>query len=372
MKKKPQLLFIVPLPPPVHGSTVMCQYIKDSGLINEKFECDYVNLSVSRDMEEVHSFKWVKLWRFLFTYISVFYKLAFHRYKLCYIALAFHKGLLKDAPFVFLCKLFRRKIVIHLHGKGASQDARNVFYRWLLRNTFRNTKVIMLSWLLYPDIEQFVKREDVSICPNGIPAVNHEYHERNNPLPRLLFLSNLIVSKGVIVLLDALQILKDKGYSFICDFVGGETNEIDGKRFAEEVDKRSLNQLVIYNGKKYGDDKNKMFEKSDIFVFPTFYENETFGLVNLEAMAYYLPIISTNVGGIPDVVRDGENGLICKSGDATSLAECIESLLKDPDLRRRMGYNGYRILHKFFTIEVFEKKMHDILLEQLGGISYGN
>ena len=360
---KQKILFVVPLPPPVHGSTVMCKYIKESQLINDEFDCDYVNLSVSRNMEEVHRFMWVKIWRFIYAYINVFFKLLSHRYDLCYIAIAFHKGLLKDAPFVFLCKLFRRKVVIHLHGKGALEDAKNGFYRWLLRNTFKNTKVIMLSWLLYPDVEQFVKREDVSICPNGIPVANLEYQERNNPIPRLLFLSNLIVSKGVIVLLDALKILKDKGYSFVCDFVGGETKEIDGNRFAEEINKRGLNQLVIYHGKMYGQEKEQMFNQADVFVFPT--NEDCFPLVLLEAMSYHLPIITTNEGAIPDEVIDGENGLIGEQKNPRSVADCIEKLLCDKKMRKEMGKNGYQKLIEHFTIDVYESNIRNILQNYL-------
>lgn len=357
------ILFVIPLPPPVHGSTVMCQYIKDSKLINDEFNCDYVNLSASRNMEEVHAFKFIKIWRFIYAYLDVYFKLLTRRYELCYVALAFHKSLLKDAPFVLLCKLFRRRVVIHLHGKGASQDAKSTFYRWLLKATFKNTKVILLSWRLYPEVEQFVKREDVSICPNGIPTVNYEYKERNNPVPRLLFLSNLIVSKGVLVLLDALKILKDKGYYFACDFVGGETNEIDAKRFSEEVEKRELNRLTVYHGKKYGDEKEQMFDRAEIFVFPTFYNNECFPLVILEAMQHGQPVVTTDEGAIPDEVKDGENGLISKRQDAKSLAKCIGQLLNDPDLRVRMGEDGYKKFHQYFTIDAFESNMKNLLVK---------
>lgn len=356
-------LFIVPLPPPVHGSTVMCQYIKDSKLINDEFDCDYVNLSVSRNMGEVHSFNFIKIWRFIYAYLDVFFKLMTRRYALCYVALAFHKSLLKDVPFVLLCKLFQRRVIIHLHGKGASQDAKSSFYRWLLYATFKNTKVILLSWRLYPDVEQFVKREDVSICPNGIPAVNYEYKERNNPVPRLLFLSNLIVSKGVLILLDALKILKDKGNSFICDFVGGETNEIDAKRFSEEVEKRKLNRFVVYHGRKYGEEKEQMFGQTEIFVFPTFYNNECFPLVILEAMQHGLPVVTTDEGAIPDEVIDGENGLIGEQKNPSSIADCIERFLKDELLRKKMGEDGYKKFNQYFTIDAFESNMRNLLVK---------
>ena len=108
-------------------------------------------------------------------------------------------------------------------------------------------------------------------CPNGIPeTLNKESTaERNNKVPHLLFLSNLLESKGVMVLLDALKLLSDKGYSFVCDFVGGKTAEIDAARFKREVEQRGLNKLAIYDGKKFGEEKKQYFEQADIFVLPT-------------------------------------------------------------------------------------------------------
>lgn len=357
---KSKILFIVPLPPPVHGSSMMCQYIKDSELINSSFSCDYVNLSTSRTMNEVHLFRWIKICRFFYAYILVLWNLLTNKYALCYVALAFHKSLLKDAPFVLLCKLFHRKVVIHLHGKGASEDAKKVFYQWLLKHTFSNTKVIMLSWLLYPDVEQFVKREDVSICPNGIPVDSREPRERNNSVPKLLFLSNLIESKGVLILLDALKILSEKGVSLECNFVGGETAEINRIRFEEEVNKRGLNRLVFYKGKKYGEDKEVIFEESDIFILPT--SEDCSPLVLLEAMQKHLPCISTDIGGIKDLVEDGRNGLICDNKDALSLAGCIKKLLENSDLRKEMGENGYKKFLEYYTIEAFQQRLLEKLI----------
>ena len=360
---KPKVLFVVPLPPPVHGSTVMCQYIKDSKLINDQFDCVFVNLSASRSMAEVHKFQMVKIWRMLKAFLVLIWELITHRYDLCYVALAFHKSLLKDAPFVLLCKLFRRKVVIHLHGKGASVDAQNAIYRWLLKLTFRNCKVVLLSWLLYPDIENFVKKEDVSICPNGIPFAETDYCERKNDIPRLLFLSNLIISKGVFVLLDALKILKHRGYTFICDFVGGGTKEISSSTFEEEVKNRHLEDIVFYHGRKYGDEKDVVFKKSDIFVFPT--NEDCFPLVLLEAMSYHLPIVTTNEGAIPDEVIDGENGLIGEQKNPRSVADCIEKLLCDKKMRKEMGKNGYQKLIEHFTIDVYESNIRNILQNYL-------
>jgi len=366
-KDRKRVLFVVPLPPPVHGSTVMCQYIKDSKLINDQFSCDYVNLSASRSTTEVHKFQLVKIWRVLCIFHQVFWHLLMQRYDLCYVALAFHGSLLKDAPVVLLCKLFKRKVVIHLHGKGASEDAQKGFYRWLLKKTFKDVKVILLSWLLYPDIEEFVKKADVMICPNGIPVVEHKTRTRENVVPRMLFLSNLIESKGVIILLDALKILKDKGYSFICDFVGGETAEIDADRFQKEVEERGLNELAIYSGRKYGEEKENSFAQSDIFVFPTYYENECFPLVILEAMQFGLPVVTTNEGAIRDIIKNGENGYISERKNPSLLADCLEHLLENPETITLIGKNNEEKFYQNYRINAYENTLCGIIENVVGG-----
>lgn len=368
MSKK-RILFITPLPPPVHGSAMMSQYIKESKLINEAFKCDYVNLSTSRRMDEIGKKPLLKMVRFVWAYCMVLGKLMGHHYDLCYLAITCHGiGFLKDAPFVLLCKLFGKKIVIHQHNKGMSRNVEQWPYRWLLPWVYRDTKVILLSWRLYPDIEKVVRKEQVLICPNGIPETLQKEPEakRRNRIPHLLFLSNLMVSKGVLVLLDALEILKDKGYSFICDFVGGETAEIDAVRFKAEVEKRGLNRLAIYDGKQYGADKERFFRQADAFVLPS--DNECFPLVNLEAMQYKLPIISTEVGGIPDVVKDGENGLIAEKKNPQSLADCMARLLDDRELREKMGEDGFRKFKEHYTLQAFEDCFFDCVINiNMGG-----
>lgn len=366
--KKPRILFITPLPPPVHGSAMVSQYIKDCKELQEEFQCDFVNLSTSRNIDEIGKKSLMKYIRFIGAYFITFWKLLTHRYALCYLAITCHgMGFLKDAPFVLLCKLFRRKILIHQHNKGMSNCVDKQPYKWLLPLVYKNTKVILLSWYLYPDIEKVVKKEQVVICPNGIPELFDEepHFERNNEVPHLLFLSNLIPSKGVYVLLDACKILKDKGYKFVCDFVGGESKEITKEIFEKAVEERGLNECAIYNGPKYGKEKELYFSKSNIMTHPTM--NDAFPLVLLEAMQYKLPIISTNIGGIADIVEPMVNGLITISGSPEELSNNIQKLLLDENLRTLLGENGYKIFKKKYTKEQFEYGITNVLKNVIGG-----
>lgn len=367
--EKHRILCIGTLPPPIHGSAVVSQQIKDSIIINESFDCDWINLGTSRTMDEIGKNNPVKIFRLFFALLKEFWYLLTKQYNLCYLAITCHgSGFLKDSPFVLMCKLFRKKIIIHQHNKGMANDLERWPYRWLLPLCYSNSKVILLSWYLYPDIEKLVKKDDVYICPNGISIqelknLRVQSNNNNNKTPKLLFLSNLIKSKGVLVLLDALKILKEQGVTFICDFVGGESKDIDSKRFLEEVEERGLNDMAFYHGKKFGDEKDSFFNQADLFVFPT--QNDCFPLVLLEAMSFHLPIVTTDIGGIPDIVEDGMTGVIIKKQQKDcieeKLAAIIKTLIENPVLREQMGENGWQRLNNLYTTGIFERQLLSIL-----------
>lgn len=351
----------------------MGKYIHDSKLINDSFECHYINLTTAKNLEDIGHFRPGKIVEFAKLLHKIRKAINQLHPDLVYVTPNAKGGAFyKDFIVVEMIKSMGCKVIVHYHNKGVAtrQD------RWLddklYRKFFHGIKVILLAEALYLDVQKYVRREDVYICPNGIPDETDGKTvtaERHNKIPHLLFLSNLLVSKGVIVLLDALKILKDHGYSFVCDFVGGETAEIDAARFKEEVEKRGLNRMAVYDGKKYGKDKDKYFNNADVFVFPTYYSNETFGLVNLEAMEHKVPVISTNEGGIPDVVKEGQNGLVAEKKNSVSLADCIAELLDDKQLREKMGEDGFKKFKEHFTLQAFEPKFKDCISDaiQTGG-----
>ncbi len=123
-------------------------------------------------------------------------------------------------------------------------------------------------------------------------------------------------------------------------------------------------KYINYIGPKYGKEKETYFENADIFVFPTFYNNECFPLVLLEAMQYKLPIATTDEGGIPDIVQTGVNGIVCKRKDAVSLSTAIEKLLTDKEKRTTLGNKGYEIYSNHYTLQHFKKAITEILLSQ--------
>lgn len=141
--------------------------------------------------------------------------------------------------------------------------------------------------------------------------------------------------------------------------MGGETAEIDAARFKAEVEKRGLDKLVIYAGKQYGADKEHFFQQADVFVHPTM--DDCFPLVLLEAMQHSLPIVSTDVGGIADIIENKVNGYVCETLDADIFAQKLSELINDEPLRLRMGESGHEKYKRQYTIEQFEANIKEIL-----------
>lgn len=361
MAAKPHILFILHLPPPVHGAAMVGQYIHDSAPVNAGFDCRFINLTTAGGMGDIGRFKWKKIRPFLALLRRIRKEVKEFRPELVYVTPNARGGpFYKDFAVVMMLKRMGCRVVAHYHNKGVAARQDRPLDDFLYRRFFKGLKVILLSEKLYPDIRKYVKRGDVLVCPNGIPCGTAPLREApGDGTPRILFLSNLLTGKGILVLLDALGLLEKKGLRFDCALVGGETQDFDTLRLEEAVRQRELEGCVHYLGRKEGEDKAACLERADLFVLPSL--DECFPLVLLEAMAHGLPCISTDEGGITDIIDDGVTGLIARKRDPADLAEKIGALLEDASLRRQMGAAAREKYDGLFTLEKFERRFTDCL-----------
>lgn len=107
------------------------------------------------------------------------------------------------------------------------------------------------------------------------------------------------------------------------------------------------------------------YKASDIFVLPSTRKHESFGIVNLEAMACGLPIVASKIGGVPDIVKDGENGLLVPPRDSEALADAIIYLLENEDVRRKMSKRG-REMVKNYSWDKIAEQYEEVYEEVLG------
>ena len=179
----------------------------------------------------------------------------------------------------------------------------------------------------------------------GIEPERYTPNERTRG-KNLLFVGRLAGVKGVPVLLDALKMLEVKHTDLKVTMIG------DGPERAA-LESRSQNMglayLVDFVGYKSQADAAETLSKTDIFVLPSFAEGVP--VVLMEAMAASVPVITTHVAGIPELIEDGTHGILTHPGDARSLAVAIEKLLDNPALATEMGKLGREKVSAEFNIE---------------------
>lgn len=361
---KEKVLFIMHMPPPVHGASMMGKYIHDSQIINNVFDCKYFNLTLAKNLQDIGKGGLRKLIDFIKQIRAVRKIVKAENPNLCYVTPNAKGGAFyKDFLIVMMLKAMGQKVVIHYHNKGVSTRQNKVIDNFLYRHFFKNLKVILLADTLYDDVRKYVKKEDVFICPNGIPETI-ELEKKEHGGFNILFLSNMMREKGVLVLVDACKILKDKGLNFHCHFVG-KWSDISEAAFDDRINALGLQDYVNAYGAKYGEDKNEFFQIADVFVFPTFYHNETFGLVLLEAMQYSIPCISTDEGGVPSVIENGQTGFVIPKNQPEVLAEKLELLINNRNLCNEMGNAGRKKFEQEFTLNQFENRITGILNDAL-------
>jgi glycosyltransferase involved in cell wall biosynthesis len=361
-----KILFVLHYPPPVHGSSVVGGYIKNSALIANSFECRFINFGTSVRIDEIGNGWLPKILRYLSINLRILWQLMIFRPDLCYFTIMSKKiGFYKDLPPVLLARSFRRKILYHFHNRGVSDRHDHLPDHLLYKLAFRNTHVLLLSRSLYPDVMKYFTVERVHYCANGIPDVAGDFKWKSTPASAagILFFSNLVESKGVYILLDALRLLRQNGLDFHCDFVGSE-GDVSAKMLTKKVKEYSLDDYVTFSGFKSGPGKETMFSDADIFVHPSYLD--CMPLVILEAMQHSLPVVSTFEGAIPDTVEDGVTGFLVQPKDPRALADKLELLIRNPELQKSMGMAGREKYEKEFTIERFENRLKEIL-QEVGG-----
>jgi glycosyltransferase involved in cell wall biosynthesis len=366
MNKK-KILFLLHLPPPIHGVSQINTIIKESHLINDRYDCEYINLTTANEISEFGKRRFSKYIQVLKLIVWFLAKTITGKFDLIYITPSIPGiGFYKDSIFIFLGKLLRKKIICHLHVQGFHDASLSSLKRKYYSSTFNNTHIVHLSKLLYQDIRNVADEARVFFVANGIkPTSFSELTEDDATDPEnleILFLSNMIEFKGPLLLLEALtELLKTHEViqNIHVTFIGEWQDALFKDRFFEYVERNNLSSYVDVVGPVYGSKKNKYFRNADVFVLPTNFD--AFPLVLLEAMEFSLPIISTEEGAIPDIVDNGKTGFMIEKGDIKSLAEKIYISLSEPELLKQFGRQARVKFENNYTAEVMERNIDNVI-----------
>lgn len=258
------------------------------------------------------------------------------------------------APYLYSRKKNVPLVITHhgdwigTHGGFIRKISVSLFNKYLVGRFLAQAKVIISPSGSYIEESRFLRKnkEKIVVIPNGINLKDYDVSlskeecrkELGLPIEKNIIISvgSLIPYKGPDVLVNAMpKIIKEIPDATLL-FVGKGEMEDELRLLSKKL---GVDKHIKFAGFVGDSFKKALFYKSaDIFAFPSL--AECFPIVNLEAMASGVPIVASKIGGIPDAVKDGENGLLVPPKDSETLADAIIYLLENEDLREKMGSDG--------------------------------
>ncbi|OGV25863.1 MAG: hypothetical protein A3F18_02800 [Legionellales bacterium RIFCSPHIGHO2_12_FULL_37_14] len=173
----------------------------------------------------------------------------------------------------------------------------------------------------------------------------------------------LAVQKGHTILLDALAEIKKKVSNVILIVIGdGPEREILQRKAA----RLALTDSILWLGAQAQQDVFRYYQVMNILVMPSLYEG--FGLTAIEAMAFGLPVVGSNVAGLSEVIEHEKSGLLVRPGDADELKIALLRLINDKELIPKFGAYGKLRVDAYFSLQAFEQSMHAMYRCYVGGV----
>lgn len=187
-----------------------------------------------------------------------------------------------------------------------------------------------------------------------------------NQFPIILCIARLVEKKGHKYLIRALDIIKQQALDFKCIMVGdGPLQE----QLINQIEEKKLEDRVEFVGKFSQVQVKDILEQADIFCLPCIHassgDRDGIPVALMEAMAKRLPVISTHMKGITELIKSGDNGLLVPERDEKALADALITLLKNANLRSRLAEAGYNTIHEYFNSKKETTKLYQIFLKQL-------
>jgi glycosyltransferase involved in cell wall biosynthesis len=252
-------------------------------------------------------------------------------------------------------KLFKTRIILHLHGAIFLEQFKHssLFWQRRLKEFFEESDLtICLSKSWSNDIGKLFPGASRAVIPNGVLLP-----EKSNTVNRgeegitFTFLGLIGYRKGIFDLLSVFRELVDHGLPIYLK-IGGNGQVARLKR---EIENLSLQDRVRYLGWITGKEKEQLLRSTDIYVLFSYGEGMPISI--LEAMSYAIPVVSTRVGGIPELIDDGYSGFLVLPGDKSALFAKLTRLVENHNLRREMGRNARKAVEIGHNIECIARKL---------------
>lgn len=236
----------------------------------------------------------------------------------------------------FIARLTKKKIVPVLHGGDLPQRFIKTpkMFRWYLNMSAR---VVAPSGYLKFEIEKKWKGQ-VHIIPNCISVEDYKFKRRDKVKPKLLWVRSFHEIYNPYLAIEVVEKLKNMGYSDIELCMIGPDKDGSLERTKEKAMEMGVINNVVFTGKLSKEDWIRKSNYYEIFINTSNYDNTPISVI--EAMALGLPVVSTNVGGIPYLIKNHHEGLLVSKNNSDEMADAIVQILEKKSLALKLSLNA--------------------------------
>jgi len=344
MNKKPPKVLVVATSRKTRGGIPSVVNVHETGTQWKKYQCRWIETHIDRSA-------WRKLWRFFISLIQFIFLIPF--YDLVHIHLSEPSSAKRKYFYFKVAKWWHKKVIVHFHA-FSPETTINSRYKPLYKKLFSDADlVITLSnqWKIW--VEEILGiKDNVTVLYNPCPLAQLNSMDKKDNI--ILFAGTLNQRKGFVDLIRSFSTIASRYTDWTLVFAGnGEIEK--GLTLAKEL---NVEKQVIFKGWVSGNDKDELFRSAKIFCLPSYMEG--FPMAVLDAWAYGLPVITTPVGGLPDILEDGKNALVFEPGDTQLLSDQLERLILDDGLRNAISQKSLMLSQTVFNVENINQQLADI------------
>ncbi len=366
MKPERKLIVVGQTPPPYNGQAKMIRLMIDG--IQAEFCPVHIRMAYSDSVISAGKFGFSKI-RHLFCLIRATRRaLKKHPGAVLYYPPASPNLLpvLRDILFLAAVRGLAAKTVLHFHSGGVSDFVQHrSWLRPAAMKAYGCADVAIELGRSCPRDGEFFHARRTRVVPNGLDVpVRTGGEAASDSAPfRILYVGIHTETKGLFDLLETARELKQRGVRFEIRTAGLWYTQEEQARFETLRSQWGLEASVQTLGQKTGDGLWSLYGWADVFFFPTFYPWETFGIVQVEAMAYRLPVVASRWQGPVDIVVDGETGFLCPVHDIAAFADALQGLADDRERCIQLGQQGEKRYKENFTAGCFVTRLRQIFEE---------
>jgi glycosyltransferase involved in cell wall biosynthesis len=315
-----------------------------------------------------------KIHKLHYKIITVFYLLSgsiqlalLHRkekFDILHVHWPFPHGILSTFAMLF----HKTKVILNFHGACLLLAQRYPYVRWFLKYFIQKADAVIVNSSFTGKKVTDIFQRPIRVIPYGTTIEPVSTERKATPGHHIFCVGRMIERKGFKYLIDAMvQVIREFPDVTLTLAGGGPVRE----SLLRQVESLQLQNSVNLPGKVSAEELERLFSQGDMFILPAIIDKngdtEGLGVVLIEAMTYKMPVIASNVGGIPDVIIPGKSGVLVEQKNPSALADAIIKLFKDPKKMQDIGESGYEFISKEFSWKRVIGEIDSLYGEVVGG-----